>query len=146
MAERRCEQGGIDMERLTITSDKGGVAFTFDLDINCRPSEAQKILKLAQKLYEYEQAEEQGLLLKLPCKVGDVVYYFSNRPFNLSILPNTIYEADVVRIVTTHLETSIVIRIRNEHGCTEVSQVSSFGKRVFLTKAEAEKALEEMEK
>lgn len=61
------------MERLTMTSDKGGVAFTFDLDITCRPSEAQKILKLAEHLKEYEDLEEQGLLLKLPCKVGDTV-------------------------------------------------------------------------
>lgn len=102
--------------------------------------------KIYNKLKEYETMEEQGLLLKLPCKVGDVVYYFSYRPFNLSILPNTIYEADVVRIVTTRLGTSIVIQIRNEYGCTEVSEVSSFGKTVFLTKAEAEKALAEMEK
>ena len=53
-------------ERLTMTSDKGGVAFTFDLDITCRPSEAQKILKLAEKLKHYEDLEEQGRLVILP--------------------------------------------------------------------------------
>lgn len=42
------------MERLTQTSNKGGVAFTFNLDITCAPSEAQKILKLAEKLKSYE--------------------------------------------------------------------------------------------
>ena len=52
-------------ERLTMTSDKGGVAFTFDLDITCRPSEAQKILKLAEKLKHYEDLEEQGRLVVL---------------------------------------------------------------------------------
>lgn len=31
------------MEKVTQSSDKGGVAFTFDLDITCKPSEAQKI-------------------------------------------------------------------------------------------------------
>lgn len=66
------------MERLTTTSNKGGVAFTFDLDITCRPSEAQKILKLAERLKDYEDLEEQGLLLKLPCKVGDTVYVDSS--------------------------------------------------------------------
>ena len=76
-----------------------------------------------------------------PCKVGDTVYYFSHRPFNLSLLPNTIYEADVVRIVTTKLGTSVVIQIHNEYGCTEVPQISDFGKTVFLIKEEAEKAL-----
>ena len=47
------------MERLTQTSDKGGVAFTFGLYINCLPSEAEKILKVAEKLKEYEDLEEQ---------------------------------------------------------------------------------------
>lgn len=42
------------MERLTQTSNSGGVAFTFDLDITCQPSEARKILNLATKLKEYE--------------------------------------------------------------------------------------------
>ena len=78
-----------------------------------------------------------------PCKVGDTVYYFSHRPFNLSLLPNTIYEADVVRIVTTRLGTSVVIQIHNDYGCTEVPQISSFGKTVFLTKEEAEEKLRE---
>lgn len=30
--------------------------------------------KVLQKLADYEDLEEQGLLLKLPCKVGDVIY------------------------------------------------------------------------
>lgn len=42
------------MERLTQTSDNGGVAFTFDLEVTCQPSEMKKILKLAEKLKEYE--------------------------------------------------------------------------------------------
>lgn len=47
------------MERLTQTSDRGSVAFTFDLDIACKPSEMQKILRLAEKLKEYEDLEER---------------------------------------------------------------------------------------
>ena len=83
---------------------------------------------------------ENGVICP-PCKEGDTVYYFSNRPFNLSVLPNTIYEADVVRIVTTRLGTSVVIQIHNDYGCTEIPEISSFGKTVFLTKEAAEKAL-----
>ena len=62
------------MERLTRTSDFGEAAFTFDLYINCRPSEWEKILNLATKLKEYEDLEEQGRLIKLPCKVGDKIF------------------------------------------------------------------------
>lgn len=52
------------MERLTQTSNLGGVAFTFDLDITCQPSEMKKILKLAEKLKCYEDAEEHGSYCK----------------------------------------------------------------------------------
>lgn len=41
------------MERLT-TSNKGGPAFTFDLDITCDRSEIEKIIKLGEKLKQYE--------------------------------------------------------------------------------------------
>ena len=61
-------------ERLTMTSDKGGVALTFDLDITCRPSEAQKILKLAEKLKHYEDLEEQGKLVILQKPIGRVTF------------------------------------------------------------------------
>lgn len=61
------------MERLTTTSDKGGVAFTFDLEVEATPQEMVKILRLAEKLKYYEDLEEQGRLIKLPCKVGDTV-------------------------------------------------------------------------
>lgn len=31
-------------------------------------------IKASEKLAEYEDLEEQGLLVRLPCKVGDIVY------------------------------------------------------------------------
>lgn len=76
-----------------------------------------------------------------PVKVGDTVYYFSHRPFNLALQANTIYEAVVVRVVTTRLGTSLVIQIRNEFGCTEVPDIRSWGVSVFATREEAEQAL-----
>lgn len=76
-----------------------------------------------------------------PCKVGDIVYYFSENPLNLSVQTNTIYEAKVVRIVTTNLGTTLVIQIHNDYGCTEIPDINDFGKTVFLTREEAERAL-----
>lgn len=64
------------MERLTQTSDRGGVALTFDLDITCEPSEIKKILKLAEKLKGYEDAEEQGRMIIFPCNKGDKLCEF----------------------------------------------------------------------
>ena len=80
--------------------------------------------------------------IRPPCKVGDVVYYVSDSPINLSVQANTIYEAHVSRIVTTIYGTTLVIQIHNSYGCTEIPDVNDFGKTVFLTREEAEKALQ----
>ena len=125
------------MERLTMTSNKGGVAFTFDLDITCRPSEAQKILKLAEHLKDYEDLEEQGLLLKLPCKMGDTVYAigFNNKP--------VVYESVVLSILITEKEIVFNVKVDEFEINSQLKQ-SMFGKTVFLTQAEAEQKLKEM--
>ena len=127
------------MERLTQTSNSGGVAFTFGLDITCQPSEARKILNLATKLKEYEDLEEQGRLIKLPCKVGDTVYaigFNNNKPI--------IYESVVLRILITEKEIVFNVKVDEFEINSQLKQ-SMFGKTVFLTKAEAEQKLKEME-
>ena len=128
------------MERLSQTSDRGGVAFTFDLDINCRPSEAKKILKLAEKLKAYEDAEENGLLLRLPCKVGDIVWEVNAERKRISkfvIESITIYPCNVIQFNWTLLEGIY----KNVVGFSK----AELGKTVFLTKEEAEDKLKEME-
>ena len=47
------------MDRLTMESDKGGLAFTFDLDVTCEKSEIEKIVRIGQKLKVYEDMQEQ---------------------------------------------------------------------------------------
>lgn len=117
------------MERLTQTSNSGGVAFTFDLDITCQPSEAKKILNLATKLKEYEDLEEQGRLIKLPCKVGDTVYVIVGK--NIS----------VQKIQRATIDSEMKIEF-----CTKRRGFALFniGKTVFLTKSEAEAKLKEL--
>lgn len=96
------------------------------------------------KLQRYEDLEEQGRLITLPCKIGDTVYYI-NTHNRLSLFKNTVYEAKVARFVTTRYGTSIVIQIRNEYGCTELYSEDNYNKTVFLTKEEAEAALKEVD-
>lgn len=121
------------MERLTQTSDKGGVAFTFDLDITCEPSEAKKILRLAEKLKQYEDLEEQGLFLRLPCKIGDTVYLIRE----LCDLKGTKVVSDftVCRFELRKLQ-QFVVDFEGHR-----LNIANFGKTIFLTKGEAEKAL-----
>lgn len=137
------------MERLTQTSDRGGVALTFDLDITCEPSEIKKILKLAEKLKAYEDAEEQRLLLRLPaplngvesfsldgkttwyrlpCRIGDTVYMIDGATLKGHDWKYLTYEKAYVRKTIFAIE-----------------HINSFGKTVFLTRAEAEAKLKEME-
>lgn len=80
--------------------------------------------------------------IELPSKVGDTVYYL-NTQYHMALHRNTIYEAKVARIVITSLGVALVIHIRDESGCCEVPDVKDFGKTVFLTREEAEKALAE---
>lgn len=128
------------MERLTQTSDKGGVAFTFDLDITCRPSEAQKILKLAEKLKAYEDAEEQGLLLQLPCKVGDTVYEISLvEPYRNP----AIRKMGVVDILIRDDDMYFTLQDLYDADYDNSILSTEFGKTVFLTDVEAEQAVQQ---
>ena len=140
------------MERLTQTSDKGGVAFTFDLTISCEPNEAKKILKLAEKLKQYEDLEEQGRLLRLPCKVGDAVYVVTS-PFNVfddieydENMKEEVYEAYVssVSFYKSGEQYRIYAKATN-HFIGVYFRECDFGKTVFLTEGEAREKLKEME-
>ena len=129
-----------NMERLTTTSDKGGVAFTFNLDITCDKSEIMKILKLAEKLKEYEDLEEQGKLLKLPCAVGDTVYLI-NKGKKEPIIPMLVIG------IAIRNENELVIQTKDiADDNHNLYSKNSIGKTVFLTKEAAEAAVKEMSK
>lgn len=115
------------MERLTRTSDSGEVAFTFNLYINCLPSEANKILNVATKLKEYEDLEEQGMLIKLPFKMGDTVYEITGATTRGYDWKHLTYEKAYVHVTVFNL-----------------GRLNDIGKTVFLTKSEAEAKLKEL--
>ena len=124
------------MERLTRTSYFGEAAFTFDLYINCRPSEWEKILNIATRLKEYEDLEEQGRLIKLPCKVGDTVYV-PTRDF--------ISELRIVHISISKNNTFFHWMLNaGIYPNLDGFSVDKIGKTVFLTKSEAEAKLKEL--
>lgn len=120
------------MERLTQTSNSGGVAFTFDLDITCQPSEARKILNLATKLKDYEDAEEQDRLIKLPCKVGDTLY---------RLVPNLYRKYVEIKIAQFVINKNEIYFTTNKGVSLSVGKI---GKTIFRTKAEAEAKLKEL--
>ena len=86
-----------------------------DIDYDCSKCGLEKAL---EKLADYEDLEEQGLLVRLPCKVGTEVYYILGIP---NKTPCTIDKC-----------------------VFELLDVHKIGKSLFLTREEAEKKLKEL--
>lgn len=94
--------------------------------------------KVAEKLATYEDLEEQGLLVRLPCKVGDIMFRINKGAKN-PIIELTVTQIDITRR-SYNLE--VIDRDCGELMCFK----NDIGKIIFLTREEAEKKLEEMKK
>ena len=92
---------------------------------------------MVEKLAAYEDAEEQGLLLRLPLKIGDTVYSVT-RDFISEYTICSIEKYNEGLFFNWRCEKGIYI---NARGFTNYQ----IGKDVFLTQAEAEQKLKEME-
>lgn len=106
--------------------------------------EHKQVAEYLKKLKEYQQLEEQGRLIKLPCKVGDTVYVNGVRGCG---------EAEKYRVIRVDYHSTLGTG-RNEFYieallCADPDSVitfydKQFGKTVFLTKSEAEAKLKEL--
>ena len=85
--------------------------------------------ELRHRLAHYEDLEEQGRLVVLPCKVGSVVYAAETSP----VIP--------LHVIAPAVYLDAVYPDDAEDGDFEM--LDNFGKTVFLTREEAERALEE---
>ena len=98
-----------------------------------------------EKLANYEDAEEQGRLIKLPCKVGDTVWDNDfGRPCAYTITAFSFGECEeyICKPVTTK---EVVFYYENSSGSITGSFAeSAIGKSVFLNKSEAEAKLKEL--
>ena len=129
------------MERLTkrekfkLDDNEEMVLCNYD-DSNCndscmyvRPCDWMK--KAKQKLWDFENAEEQGLLLRLPLKMGDEAWAIRNYK------GITYAKKGFVNEMFFSKDMRLVIVVKN------IAR-GEFGKTVFLTKKEAEQALKQM--
>ena len=96
--------------------------------------------QIFEKLQHYEDLDEQGRLITLPCAVGDTVYLFSYdtiHPFTVNGFEINEYEVE--------FKGSYCGEEKNlEHWAIRLP-VSRIGKTVFLTKEEAEVVLKEVD-
>ena len=119
------------MERLTKTYSDGTHGASDSLPCGENSYDYKNLL--IEKLGKYEDLEEQGRLVKLPCKIGTEVY-------DITWWDN-VQEKVVIKGKTYH-------RTVYKHKVTKLpftySDIDNFGKTVFLTKAEAEAKLKEL--
>lgn len=104
-----------------------------DIECDCSKCELEKAL---EKLADYEDLEEQGLLVRLPCKVGEKLWCIVDS----AIRELRVHHFDMPAFGTT----DIVFRYAD--GFKLERFVGEIGKTVFLTCEAAEKKLEEMKK
>ena len=94
-------------------------------------------ISAARKLCDYEDLEEQGLLVRLPCKVGDIMFRINKGA------KNPIIELTVTQINITRRSYNLEVIDRD---CGELMCFKNdIGKTVFLTREDAEKKLEEIQ-
>ena len=141
------------MERLTFVTEDGEVLFhpedlpddegvtitQLAVDRRFRALET-----IAERLANREQAEEQGLLLRLPCKVGDTVYQISEN-FIEPCTVETIFLGNYMDRNGNYCNMAEIYYDRDDYPyvSTEI-YFTDIGKTVFLTKAEAEAKLKEL--
>lgn len=137
------------MERLTERErnvDGTGVAREEITDGLLKPF-ADKILT---KLADYEDLEEQGLLVRLPVKIGDDIYKIPSKAnYDLNVLNgykanNRVYHQKVYSIVFSQRGWFVQCDKDSIHVPNVICVDVEYGKTWFLTREEAEKKLEEM--
>lgn len=125
------------MERLTLEetiSHAKEVAVQMELVDNCKKcSENHKQLaEWLEELKRYKAAEQQGLLVKLPCKIGDAIYRMTPE----TLVPIT---RDIIMQITI-CDGFVLL-----HG-EVISEIDAaeIGETAFLSMEEAEQKLKEL--
>ena len=95
--------------------------------------------KPIDKLADYEDKEEQELLIELPCKVGDTVYQIGKGHYEIG---TDITEYTVTAVTIS--KSDIIVSVKDENQLGFPINSVYLGKRLYLTRSEAEEALARM--
>lgn len=109
----------------------------------CNPEKmACSSYKALKKLAEYEELEEQGKLLKLPCAVGDTVYY---RYDGIKIAPMYVEKIIIAKYGVNLLLSYCGNDEELKYWTIDIESTAIDCGIVFLTREEAESALKDRE-
>ena len=95
---------------------------------------------MAESLYNAGYHEQSENTVDLPCKVGDSVY----KIYDPESVHRRILELVVFRIEIKETTNFFVKTVEKYPFNKDILDIEDFGKKVFLTKDKAEKALEKM--
>ena len=114
---------GADFESIDSVDD--------DIKANCIKcaEEHEQLAEWLEELKSYKDLDEQGLLVRLPCKVGDSVFI---------IVGKDISRQGIRKIEIS--DNSIIFKTNRQK---RIFNVAEFVKTVFLAREDAEKKLEE---
>lgn len=114
---------GADFESIDSVDD--------DIKANCIKcaEEHEQLAEWLEELKSYKDLDEQGLLVRLSCKVGDSVFI---------IVGKDISKQGIRKIEIS--DNSIIFKTNRQK---RIFNVAEFGKTVFLAREDAEKKLEE---
>lgn len=128
---------GLAVERLAAYEDTGMTPeevqniVTFENEKLYPEKELTLFGKPISRWFELHAAEQEGRLVVLPCKVGDVVYV---------IIDGKIFCGEVYHISYSNYYGKVTATAWTKAG--NGAAFEHFGKTVFLSRAEAEKAME----
>ena len=131
------------MERLTKTYSDGTHGASDSLPCGRNSYDYKRLL--IEKLGKYEDLEEQNRLIKLPCKVGDIVQDNDyGRPCAYTITAFSFGECEEYICEPVTAKEAVFYYANSSGSITGSFAGSEIGKSVFLTKSEAEAKLKEL--
>ena len=107
--------------------------------------EHKQVSEYLRKLKDYEDLDEQGRLVKLPCKVGDTVWQIMVVGVQGKNIKYGIFKA-VVTTISVDYQMNFLISTITEDEERYRNEVTStaIGETMFFTKSEAEAKLKEL--
>ena len=126
-------QKGNNMERYDISVVENAV----NTSSICQVNLYDKVIASCMKDYlEYRKAEEQGLLLKLPCKVGTHIYIINHY---------WIDEGHICGLAECDDVDCACFKVYEDPDTYTMVAFNEFGQTWFLTEEEAERKLKELQ-
>lgn len=118
-----------EVERSKLEIEAGcvkAIARTYGIDIN--------------RLRKFAEADRDGRVIVLPCKVGDTVYFVNAKKIlEFAVVGYAVDETGISWVYSEHVD-------KTGHTNERTFSPDRFGKNTFFTREEAEKALAEMER